>query len=55
MMKLAAEISGGRSEDGAKDFGVIRSVLSTARKQGWDVLSALTSEPDRLVANLLGG
>ena len=53
MMKLRQKISGGfRSEDGAKDFGVIRSVLSTARKQGWDVLSALTSEPDRLVANL---
>jgi transposase len=53
MMKLRQKISGGfRSEDGAKAFGVIRSVLSTARKQGWDVLNALTSEPDRLVADL---
>jgi transposase len=53
MMKLRQKISGGfRSEDGAKDFGVLRSVLSTARKQGWDVLSALTSEPDRLIADL---
>ena len=53
MMKLRQKISGGfRSEDGAKAFGVIRSVLSTARKQGWDVLNALTSKPDRLLADL---
>jgi transposase len=53
MMKLRQKISGGfRSEDGAKEFGVIRSVLSTARKQGWDVLNALTSEPERLIADL---
>ena len=53
MMKLRQKISGGfRSEHGAKDFAVIRSVLSTARKQRWDVLNALTSEPDRLVADL---
>src|SRR4249919_3798268 len=42
MMKLRQKISGGfRSEDGAKDFAVIRSVLSTARKQSWDALQAL--------------
>jgi transposase len=53
MMKLRQKISGGfRSEDGAKDFGVIRSLLSTARKQGWDVLKALTGEPERLIADL---
>ena len=53
MMKLRQKISGGfRSEDGAKDFGVIRSVLSTARKQGWDILQTLTSDPTRLIANL---
>jgi Transposase IS66 family len=44
MMKLRQKISGGfRSEDGAKDFAVIRSVLSTARKQGWDVLQTLAA------------
>jgi transposase len=53
MMKLRQKISGGfRSEDGAKDFAVIRSVLSTAKKQGWDILATLTGDPDQLLANL---
>ena len=53
MMKLRQKISGGfRSEDGAKDFAVIRSLLSTARKQGWDLLHTLTSDPMHLIANL---
>lgn len=53
MMKPRRTISGGlRSEDGACEFGVIRSLLSTARKQGWDLLKALTSEPHRLIADL---
>ncbi len=53
MMKLRQKISGGfRSEDGAKDFAVIRSVLSTARKQGWNILDTLTADPDRLISQL---
>ena len=53
MMKLRQKISGGfRSEDGAKDFVVIRSLLSTARKQGWDMLETLTTQPDRLIDDL---
>jgi transposase len=53
MMKLRQKISGGfRSEDGAKAFAVVRSVLSTARKQGWDMLSTLTGDPDRLLSQL---
>jgi transposase len=53
MMKLRQKISGGfRSENGAKDFAVIRSVLSTASKQGWDILATLTGDPDHLVAKL---
>jgi transposase len=53
MVKLRQKISGGfRSEDGAKDFAVIRSVLSTARKQGWNMLQTLTSEPTRLMADI---
>ena len=50
MMKLRQKISGGfRSEAGAKDFAVIRSLLSTARKQGWDLLQTLTSDPRQLM------
>jgi len=53
MMKLRQKISGGfRSVEGAADFAVIRSLLSTARKQGWDILQALISQPDRLIAEL---
>jgi transposase len=53
MMKLRQKISGGfRSNDGAKDFAVIRSLLSTARKQGWDILQTLTSDPMHLIAEL---
>jgi transposase len=53
MMKLRQKISGGfRSDDGAREFAVIRSVLSTARKQGWNILQALTSDPISMIAHL---
>ena len=53
MMKLRQKISGGfRSEQGAADFAVIRSLLSTARKQGWGLLQALAGGPEQLVAYL---
>ncbi len=53
MMKLRQKISGGfRSQQGANDFAVIRSLLSTARKQGWDLLTTLTADPLRLIADL---
>ena len=53
MMKLRQKISGGfRSVEGAEDFAVIRSLLSTARKQGWDLLQTLASPPDRLIPKL---
>ena len=53
MMKLRQKISGGfRSECSAKDFAVIRAVLSTARKQGWNMLQTLTSNPTRLLADI---
>jgi len=53
MMKLRQKISGGfRSENGAKDFAIIRSVLSTARKQGWNMLQTLTTAPTRLITDI---
>ena len=56
MMKLRQKISGGfRSRLGADDFALIRSVLSTARKQGWDILATLSADPDRLIAQLRVG
>jgi transposase len=56
MMKLRQKISGGfRSEAGAKDFAVIRSVLSTARKQGWHIIATLTADPDSLLSQLRAG
>ncbi len=45
MMKVKQKISGGfRSLDGAVDFAVIRSFISTAKKQGWNVIQALTQD-----------
>ena len=55
MMKLRQKISGGfRSMQGAMEFAVIRSLLSTARKQGWDILQTLNTNPERLIADLRG-
>jgi transposase len=43
MMKVKQKVSGGfRSLEGALDFAVIRSFISTAKKQGWNVIQALT-------------
>ena len=53
MMKVQQKISGGfRSQHGAMDFAVIRSVLSTARKQSWNMLQTLNSVPSRRIADL---
>ena len=53
MMKLRQKISGGfRSFEGAMDFAVIRSFFSTAKKQGWNTIDALTSEPSNLAKSL---
>ena len=53
MMKLRQKISGGfRSLEGAIDFATIRSFLSTARKQGWSMIDALTRDPANLAKSL---
>ena len=53
MMKPRQKISGVfHSMEGAMDFAVIRSLLSTARKQGWDILQTLNANPDSLIADL---
>ena len=53
MMKLRQKISGGfRSVEGAEDFAVIRTLISTAKKQGWKLLTTLIADPGKLVAEL---
>jgi transposase len=53
MMKLRQKISGGfRSLQGAMDFALIRSFVSTARKQGWSIIDALTRDPTNLANSL---
>ena len=51
MMKLRQKISGGfRSAKGAENFAILRSVVTTARKQGWNIIEALINPSDRLIA-----
>ncbi len=53
MMKLRQKISGGfRSDQAAEDFAVIRSILSTAKKQGWHILQTLSADPTTLLEKL---
>jgi transposase len=53
MMKLKQKISGCfRTETGANTFATIRTVLSTARKQGWNVLDTLTQPTEILVQHI---
>jgi len=53
MTKLRQKISGGfRTTDGAEDFATIRSFISTARKQGWNMIEALGKDPDELLRTL---
>jgi transposase len=49
MMKVKMKISGGfRTMAGARTFARIRSVISTARKQGWNILHTLVANPAAL-------
>ena len=53
MMKLRQKISGGfRSFEGAMDCAVIRSFFSTTKKQGWNIIDALTRDPLNLAKSL---
>src|SRR5450756_2361091 len=53
MMKVKQKISGGfRCDASAADFAVIRSFISTAKKQGWDIIQALSQDPKCSLASL---
>jgi transposase len=55
MMKVKMKISGGfRTMAGARTFARIRAVISTARKQGWNILQTLAANPVTLI-HLLSG
>jgi transposase len=53
MMKVKMKISGAfRTMAGARTFACLRSVLSTARKQGWNILQTLVASPAQLIQSL---
>ncbi len=53
MMKVKMKISGGfRTIAGARTFVCLRSVISTARKQGWNILHTLAATPATLIQAL---
>jgi transposase len=53
MMKVKQKISGGfRCIAGATDFAMIRSFISTAKKQGWNVIQAIAQDPQILINSL---
>jgi transposase len=52
--KLRQKVSGTfRTFQGAKDFATNRSLVSTARKLGWNIVETLMADPDYLIAEVL--
>ena len=50
MTKVKTKISGGfRTLDGARTFARLRSVIATARKQGWNILQTLDANPADII------
>ena len=55
MMKVKMKISGGFPDprrERRRIFALLRSVVSTARKQGFNILQVLTATPERLMQSL---
>ena len=52
MTKVRQKVSGCfRTEEGAENFCILRTVIETARKQGWDIMQTLRTAPDPLILN----
>ena len=50
VMKVKMKISGGfRTMAGARTFACLRAVISTARKQDWNILKTLAATPATLI------
>ncbi len=50
MLKVHQNVSGGyRSEQGARNHATLRTLIETARKQGWNLLEALQAKPESLL------
>ena len=55
MMKVKMKISGSfRTLEGAQIFASLRSVVSTARKQGCNILQTLAAQPLQVMLALTG-
>ena len=53
MMKVKMKISGGfRTFAGARTFACLRSVIATAKKQGWNILQTLIAKPNTSIQTL---
>ncbi|WP_419906892.1 IS66 family transposase [Hoeflea sp.] len=53
MTKVRQKVSGSfRTETGAENYCILRTVVETARKQSWDVLRALSKSPVQLIRDL---
>ena len=53
MMKVKMKISGSfRSLHGAQTFASLRSFISTARKQNWNILHSLSADPHSLIPRI---
>ncbi len=54
-LKVRQRISGSfRSEAGARNHAALRTVLDTARKQGWNLLETLRTAPEGLMNRIAG-
>ena len=55
MMKVKQKISGCfRTTTGAENFATLRAVISTARKQSWNILETLVKPAPDLILQLSG-